>query len=80
MGRTTMPAEPIAAMAEAADVMSEAADLPPEAADDYDDALLDMIALEMATPDPADADDLPKNETFEIEAAELPAAEPIIVA
>jgi hypothetical protein len=74
MDSPAMPVEPVTAGLEAADGMSE----PAEAADEYDEALLDMIALEMAAPDPDD--DTPKNEAYEIEAAELPPAEPIIVA
>jgi hypothetical protein len=78
MDSPAMPVEPVTAGLEAADGMLEPADLPAEAADEYDEALLDMIALEMAAPDPDD--DTPKNEAYEIEAAELPPAEPIIVA
>jgi hypothetical protein len=36
----------------------EAAGANPEAVDAFDDALLDMIALEMAAPDPSDAGDI----------------------
>jgi hypothetical protein len=43
---------------EAIVVAAEAADVPAEAADAHDEAVLDMVALEMAAPDPADADDL----------------------
>ena len=75
-----IPAEPIAATAEAADVISESADVSAEAAEAHDDALLEMIAHEMAAPDPAEADDPPDSETWEIEAAELSPAAPIIAA
>jgi hypothetical protein len=75
-----MPAEPIAAMAEAAEATSESAEVSTEAADAYDEAVLDLIALEMAAPEPAEASDLPYNENYEIEAVELPAAEPVRVA
>ena len=75
-----IPAEPIAATAEAADVISEAADVSAEAAEAHDDAVLEMIALEMAAPDPAEADDPPDNESWEIDAAELPPAAPIVTA
>ena len=35
----------------------EVADVPPEAADAHDEAVLDMVAFEMAAPDPSDTDD-----------------------
>jgi hypothetical protein len=66
--------------AEAADVTSEAANENSEAADAYDESLLDMIALEMAAPDPADIDDAFDAETDEIDGAEPPPADPIIAA
>ncbi|MGA9089982.1 MAG: hypothetical protein WB420_12835 [Bradyrhizobium sp.] len=74
------PPEPIAATAEAADVISEAADVSAEAAEAHDDAVLEMIALEMAAPDPAEADDPPDNESWESDAAELPPAAPVVTA
>jgi hypothetical protein len=55
---------------EVADVTAEATEMTAEAAA-YDEALLDMVALEMATPDPADDD-----EFSEIEAAETDLGEP----
>jgi hypothetical protein len=64
-------AEPAAATAEVLDTTAEAA---PEAADDYDDAMLDMVALEMAAPDFSEGDDIPDADGFEIEVAELPPA------
>jgi hypothetical protein len=60
--------------------MPEAADENSEAADAYDESLLDMIALEMAAPDPADSDDVLDAETDEIDTAELPPADPVIAA
>jgi hypothetical protein len=75
-----VPAEPIAATAEAADMISELADVSAEAAEAHDDAVLELIAHEMAAPDPADADDPPDDETCEIEAAELAPAVPVIAA
>ena len=51
-----------------------------EAADAYDESVLDLIALEMAAPDPSDLDDGSEMEANEIHVAELPAAEPILVA
>jgi hypothetical protein len=71
-----IPAEPIAATAEAAEAISESA----EAAEAYDDAMLELIAHEMAAPDPTEADDPPDEESYEIEAAELSPAAPVIVA
>jgi hypothetical protein len=84
-----MPAEPIVAMAVAAEVtaeaavgMAEIADPSPEAtdvtddsADAHDEAVLDMIAFEMAAPDPDDVDGLPGNETYEAQASEAQASE-----
>jgi hypothetical protein len=66
-------AEP--AEVEVAEAKAEAA---PEAAGDYDDAMLDMVALEMAAPDFSDGDDIPGADGYEIEFAELPPAEPEI--
>jgi hypothetical protein len=51
-----------------------------EAADAYDEALLDMIAVEMAAPDPVQTGDPSENQAYEVEAAELPSAARIIVA
>ena len=80
MDSPAMPAEPITAMADAAEAMSESMDVPTEAADAFDEALLEMVALEMAAPDDDAAYDPPENETCEVEAAGLTPAEPIIVA
>ena len=73
-------AEPIAATAEAADMSFETDDVSAEAAEAHDDAVLELIAHEMAAPDPADADDPPDDESYQIEAAELPPAAPVIAA
>ena len=92
-----MAAEPIVPMAEATELRAEAAeatagiadpspeaDLSAEAAEAHDNAVLDMIALEMAAPDPDDGAALCDDETYEVEAemqaAALPPAEPVIVA
>jgi hypothetical protein len=72
------PAETSAAMADVAE--AEAISEPAEAADAYDEALLEMVALEMAAPQPVEAVDSPYNENYEIEAVEMLAAEPIRVA
>jgi hypothetical protein len=80
MDSQAMPAEPIAAMAEAAEAMPEPAEMPAEAADPYDEAVLDLVALEMAAPHPDQAYDPSEDESHEAEAAELPPAEPVIVA
>lgn len=66
--------------AETLDVTSEAAGESAEAAEAYDEALLDMVALEMAAPDLAELDDAPSAAADEIHAMESPSAEPIIVA
>ncbi|THD51882.1 MAG: hypothetical protein E8A46_14435 [Bradyrhizobium sp.] len=75
-----IPAEPTAATAEAADMSSESDDVSAEAAEAHDDAVLELIAHEMAALDPADADDPPDDETYQIEAAELPPAASVIAA
>jgi hypothetical protein len=59
--------------AEAADTRSEAEDENAEAADAYDDALLDMVAIEMAAPDFMDI------EPVETEAATPPPAQPLVI-
>ncbi len=64
--------------AEIADVAPEAAHESPEAADAYDEALLDMVALEMAAPEPADFDDAPNGIADEIEEMVSPPPAPIL--
>jgi hypothetical protein len=59
------------------DVAAEAVETATEAADAHDDAVLEMIALEMAAPDPADSFD---SEPDEIHAWEPPPADPEIAA
>lgn len=62
----------------------DAADATAEAA--YDDAMLDLIALEMAAPDPAEAEDAHTEADAHVEADEVlvaeapPAAAPVVVA
>ncbi len=85
MGGPAMPAEPNEAIAEVVEATSELADMPSETADAsdadaYDEAILDMVALEMAAPDPDEAAGPSHTETYDAEATELPPAEPIIVA
>jgi hypothetical protein len=65
--------------AAALDVTLEVADENPEATDAYDEALLDMVALEMAAPDPSDTEDV-FSFTDEIRVGEPPPADPEIVA
>jgi hypothetical protein len=80
MAGPAMAAEPVAPIAEAVeakaevtDVMAEVADPSPEAADvisteaaeAHDDAVLDMVAMEMAAPDLEDVYDPPESETDE---------------
>jgi hypothetical protein len=76
-----MTAEAIDAMAEVADpeaeardAASEAACANPEATEAFDDALLDMIALEMAAPDPSDAGDILNTGNCEVHVDEPPPA------
>ena len=71
-----MPAEAVAATAEAAGAAAETA----EAADVQDDAILDMIALEMAAPDPADPDDTFDTDSDKIHVADQPPGDPVITA
>jgi hypothetical protein len=66
--------------AAAVDVTPEAGDENPEAADPYDEALLDMVALEMGAPDPSDADAAFDTVIDEIQVREPPPADPEIVA
>jgi len=61
--------------AAALDVTLEVGDENPEAADSYDEALLDVVALEMAAPDPSDADATFGTVTDEIHVSELPPAD-----
>jgi hypothetical protein len=70
--------EPPDMSAEVDDVASEAPDVSPEAANAFDEAVLDIIALEMAAPDPFEIDDPPDTQGDEI--AETPPADPIVVA
>ncbi|MFH1343526.1 MAG: hypothetical protein ABIL01_20330 [Pseudomonadota bacterium] len=76
-------------MAETADAMAETADVTAEPEtgeaadaqnDAHDDAILDMIALEMAADDPSDFDNAAEPEPAEIAVAELAPAEPVSVA
>ena len=73
-------AETADAMAETADVAAEPEGLTAEAAEAQDDAILDMIALEMAADDPSDFDDVADIESAEIAVAELAPADPVSVA
>jgi hypothetical protein len=81
---TEVRAEAAEAAAEIADPSPDSADLSAEAAEAHDNAVLDMIALEMAAPDPDDVADTSDDETYELEAemqaAALSPAEPVIVA
>ena len=61
--------------AAALDVTLEVGDENPEAADSYDEALLDVVALEMAAPDPSDTDATFGTVTDEIQVSELPPAD-----
>jgi hypothetical protein len=65
---------------EAAEEVAEAADLSAEDADAHDEAVLDMIAAEMAAYDPSDEDGDADIDGYETQHAEQPAAEPAMVA
>jgi hypothetical protein len=63
----------------------EVVDVPPEAADADDEAVLDMVAFEMAAPDPSDADDAAYADPADADdgdilSAEPPSAEPQTIA
>src|SRR5258708_13604111 len=85
MSTAEMPAEAIAAPAEAvemmtaADVATEDEESTAEAADAHDQAVLEMVALEMAAPDASELGDAADPDPDEIHAAEPP-TEPVIVA
>jgi hypothetical protein len=81
------PAEAIVAAAEAVEmtaaVPDEAADvmeITAEAADAHDEAMLELVALEMAAPEVSEIGDAADPDPDEIHAAEREPAEPIIVA
>ena len=76
-----MPDETVGAAHETAEATAAAADAQAadtQAADAHDEAVLDMVALEMAAVDPFDIDD--PTDTDNIEAAELPPEDPVVVA
>jgi hypothetical protein len=74
MSTSALPVETAVATDEAAEV-TEAAD-----ADAHDDAVLDMVALEMAAPDRFDIDDPPDSDADEIHVAMSPPADPESIA
>ncbi|QWG14959.1 hypothetical protein KMZ29_10035 [Bradyrhizobium sediminis] len=76
----TSPAAQLDEVAETAVATVEAEVITDEAADAHDDAILDMIALEMAAEDPCDADDALEMDAGETHVAELAPADPIVVA
>ncbi len=77
---TTMTPEAAMAIspvpAEADVAAAQTSDGTPEGADDYDDAMLDLVALEMAAPDPADSDERAEVYIDDTAIEEIPAAEP----
>ena len=75
-----LTAEIADAMAETADVAAEPVSLTAETAEAEDDAILDMIALEMAVDDSSDFGDAAEMESVETAVAELAPAEPVSVA
>jgi hypothetical protein len=84
----TVPLEPPVAAAHAiaevhaepAEQVAEAADISAEDADAQDEAVLDMIAAEMAAYDPSEEDGEADIDSDEMQLADPPAAEPVIVA
>jgi hypothetical protein len=58
--------------------VSEPTDISPGDTDTFDDALLNMVALEMAAPDPADIDDPHDTDSYEIHVPESLPADPIM--
>ena len=79
MEAADVTAEIADATAETADLTAEAEAVTAEAAA-HDDAILDMIALEMAADDPSDIDDVADENLDETGVAELAPAEPVSVA
>jgi hypothetical protein len=77
-----MPADAVAAAADAFDATMETAGVTAEDADAHDDAVLDMIAFEMAAPDESDADYASDTGMEETHIAVAPPAdpEPVVVA
>jgi hypothetical protein len=69
-----------AAVVEMVSAATETAEVTAEAADADDDAVLEMVALEMAAPDPSDNDDPTDIDIDEIHVAESPLAAPEIIA
>jgi hypothetical protein len=80
MAETADMTEAAGVMVEAAEMPAEATDMPAEIADADQDAVLDMVALEMAAPDPADADEASDPGSDEIGVAEPQPAEPETIA
>ena len=62
---------------DAVNVTAEVPEETAEAADAHDEAVLDLIALEMAAPDTADVDDHEDTDGYEVHVAEATPAEPI---
>jgi hypothetical protein len=73
-------AEVVDKTADAADMTVEAAEVATETADAQDDAILDLIALEMAAPDPSDLDDPRGRANDEIRSTASPPGDPVMVA
>jgi len=85
-GTAEIPAEAAVAAAEAADIVAEAADAQPEhaeiteaAAEADDEAVLELVALEMAAPDDSGIEMAPETDPDEIDAAAPPPPVPVIV-
>jgi hypothetical protein len=73
-------ADPIEMTAAALDEAAEVTEITTEAADAHDEAMLELVALEMAAPDVSEIGDAADPDPDEIHAAEPEPAEPIMVA
>jgi hypothetical protein len=73
-----LPDEAVAATPEMPDVKADLADA--HAADAHDEAVLDMIAFEMAAPDPSDIDDPGDSEFADSEDGNIGSVEPLLPA
>jgi hypothetical protein len=75
-----MPAKAVVETDEAVETAAEAADVTVEAADAHDEALLDLIALEMSAPDPDDIDEAPAAPAPDVAEMAEPIAAPAVQA
>jgi hypothetical protein len=84
IGTPALQVEAVVATAEAVDVTAEAADVAEaadaiaETTDAHDEAVLDMVALEMGAPDPSDIGDPYDTDSHEIHVPESAPADPVL--